>query len=170
MRWNRAATGPSSPPTTPPEERTAVLPQVPAAPTEPPATPPGTASSEQDRLLPKSWRVARPKSGESVQEASPDWLFRPEDGRQSPPPTREHPPVERTKEMPVVDPGGTSGAPAPQSQPQPPRPGGRYDWAEETPLDDLPSLTDELLGSRDEWSQWDGGDDEAGGKGRKGKH
>ena len=33
-------------------------------------------------------------------------------------------------------------------------PRARYDWAEETPLDNLPSLTDELLGSRDEWAQW----------------
>ena len=148
----------------PPEDRTAVLPKVPSSPprTMPPkAAPPRTAppqagppvppaaSGDQNRRLPKSWRVARPKSGESVQEGSPEWLFRPEDGRPTPP---AHPPVERTTEMPIV---GPDAPPSPR--------GGRYDWAEETPLDDLPSLTDELLGSRDEWSQWDGGEDEAGG-------
>ncbi|MGW4382744.1 dTMP kinase [Kitasatospora sp. NPDC004531] len=31
----------------------------------------------------------------------------------------------------------------------------RPDWAEETPLDDLPSLTDSLLGSREEWARWE---------------
>ena len=162
------ATGPAAPkrgravtpPATSPEERTAVMPQVQAAAPSTPSTPP----ADQNRLLPRSWRVARPKSGESVQEGSPDWLFRPEDG-QPPQPTRQHPPVERTTEMPLVDPAAPD---APAAQPQQ-RSGGRYDWAEETPLDDLPSLTDELLGSRDEWSQWDGGDDEADGKGRKGK-
>ncbi|MEU9731243.1 dTMP kinase [Streptomyces sp. NPDC048002] len=38
----------------------------------------------------------------------------------------------------------------------------RSDWAEETPLDDLPSLADELLGPRD-----DEHDDERGGRGRR---
>ncbi|TDU05637.1 thymidylate kinase [Streptomyces sp. 846.5] len=115
------------------EEQTAVLPQV--------------DDPERTRQLPKAWRVAKPRSDESVQDKVPDWLFRPEDGGSQPPPA---PPVERTRQMPVVDPN----APAPQP--------GRYDWAEDTPLDDLPSLTDELLGSRDEWSQWDGREPEAG--------
>ncbi|MFE4603104.1 hypothetical protein ACFRKE_19850, partial [Kitasatospora indigofera] len=47
----------------------------------------------------------------------------------------------------------------------------RPSWAEETPMDDLPSLTDTLLGSREEWAQWEQpGPDEDGdgrGKGRK---
>ncbi len=65
----------------------------------------------------------------------------------------EKPPVEETREMPAVE----------------PRP--RPSWAEETPMDDLPSLTDTLLGSRDEWAQWQGGEpeDPRGGKGRKRK-
>jgi dTMP kinase len=180
-RRGRAVTSrpaPASPTTpTPPEERTAVLPQVPAAPPAPnapngpngPTSPNGqnasAAPNDQNRRLPRSWRVARPKSGESVQEGSPDWLFRPEEGRQEQP-TREFPRVERTTEMPVFDPNAPAPTAAPAAPPQRP---GRYDWAEETPLDDLPSLTDELLGSRDEWSQWDGGEEESGGKGRKGK-
>jgi dTMP kinase len=101
---------------------------------------------DHSRRLPKSWRVAKPRSDESVQDRVPDWLFRPEDGS-APPAAPAVPPVERTREMPVVDPDASAAA----------QRGARYDWAEETPLDDLPSLTDELLGSRDEWSQWDGG-------------
>ena len=127
-RRGRAVVKPPAPEAQPAqEEQTAVLPQV--------------DDPERTRQLPKAWRVAKPRSDESVQDKVPDWLFRPEDGGSQPPPS---PPVERTRQMPVVDPN----APAPQP--------GRYDWAEDTPLDDLPSLTDELLGSRDEWSQWDG--------------
>ncbi|GHB69238.1 hypothetical protein GCM10010306_073630 [Streptomyces umbrinus] len=44
----------------------------------------------------------------------------------------------RTRELPQVDEDGT-----PRRRP-------RSDWAEETPLDDLPTLADELLGPRDE--------------------
>ncbi|KFG09234.1 dTMP kinase [Streptomyces scabiei] len=44
----------------------------------------------------------------------------------------------RTRELPQVDEQGT-----PRRRP-------RSDWAEETPLDDLPTLADELLGSHDE--------------------
>ncbi|MFF4588033.1 dTMP kinase [Streptomyces sp. NPDC001388] len=60
---------------------------------------------------------------------------------------------DRTRELPQVDEEGT-----PRQRPRP-------DWAEETPLDDLPSLADELLGPhRDD----DGSDDEdrGGGRGR----
>ncbi|MFF7521276.1 dTMP kinase [Streptomyces pseudovenezuelae] len=50
---------------------------------------------------------------------------------------------ERTRELPQVEADGT------------PRRRARSDWAEETPLDDLPSLADELLGPHDD----DHGDD-----------
>jgi dTMP kinase len=61
----------------------------------------------------------------------------------------------RTRELPQVDDDGTA-------RRQRPRP----DWAEETPLDDLPSLADELLGSYGEEEF----DDEGGrrGRGRRG--
>ncbi len=67
---------------------------------------------------------------------------------------------ERTRELPVVDDDG---------QPRRPRP----DWAEETPLDDLPTLADELLGRRrddDEGDERDGGGfgDESRGEGGRG--
>ncbi|MGW7330513.1 dTMP kinase, partial [Streptomyces sp. NPDC054840] len=54
---------------------------------------------------------------------------------------------DRTRELPVVDGEG---------RPRRPRP----DWAEETPLDDLPTLADELLGRRR--------DDEDGDEGERG--
>ncbi|MEZ0091367.1 dTMP kinase [Streptacidiphilus sp. EB129] len=154
------------------EDRTTVMPKVPAppassstaspGPASPSAGSAGTASSGaassgpassgpassgdgDARRLPKSWRVAKPRSDESVQDKVPDWLFRPEGDQ---PAARPTPPVERTREMPVVDPA----APASQGR-------GRYDWAEETPLDDLPTLTDKLLGPREEWSQWQDGDE-----------
>ncbi|GAA0676262.1 hypothetical protein GCM10010193_31710 [Kitasatospora atroaurantiaca] len=62
-------------------------------------------------------------------------------------------PAEVTRELPVVEPRQ------------------RPSWAEETPMDDLPSLTDTLLGSREEWAQWQqeepGTPDDPRGKGRK---
>ncbi|SOB83227.1 dTMP kinase [Streptomyces sp. 1331.2] len=96
-------------------------------------------------------------------------------------------PVDSTRELPVV--GGEPGADprAPQVPPVPSRPQAqshvqpqaesepaegrdqsagertRPEWAEETPMDDLPSLTDTLLGSRDEWERWDRGGPEQGG-------
>ncbi|MBU6532310.1 dTMP kinase [Streptomyces mayonensis] len=57
-------------------------------------------------------------------------------------------PRDRTRELPQIDPD--------QAPPRRRRP----DWAEETPLDDLPTLADELLGPRDE------DDDEGGRRGR----
>lgn len=58
--------------------------------------------------------------------------------------------AERTRELPQVDAEGT------------PRRRARSDWAEETPLDDLPSLADELLGPHDD----DYGDDRGRRRGR----
>ncbi|GHF06813.1 dTMP kinase [Streptomyces griseoluteus] len=64
---------------------------------------------------------------------------------------------DRTREIPQL---GADG------KPRRPRP----DWAEETPLDDLPSLADELLGSYDEHDERDRHDDDGGrrGRGRRG--
>ncbi|MFF3512777.1 dTMP kinase [Streptomyces sp. NPDC002573] len=59
---------------------------------------------------------------------------------------------DRTRELPQMDSEGR-----PRRRPRP-------DWAEETPLDDLPSLADELLGSRED-EGWDGDDR---GRGRRG--
>ncbi|MDJ0461601.1 dTMP kinase [Streptomyces sp. H27-C3] len=64
---------------------------------------------------------------------------------------------DRTRELPQFDPEGGRPAPGPT-----PRTRRRSDWAEETPLDDLPSLADELLGDHDS-------DDEGDGRRGKGK-
>lgn len=59
---------------------------------------------------------------------------------------------DRTRELPQID----QQAAVPRRRPS---------WAEETPLDDLPSLADELLGPREEhgeYEAYDAGDDDAG--------
>ncbi|OQD52959.1 dTMP kinase [Streptomyces phaeoluteigriseus] len=61
---------------------------------------------------------------------------------------------DRTRELPQVDESG-----APRQRP-------RSDWAEETPLDDLPSLADELLGPHSDDDR-DEGRDEGRGRGRR---
>ncbi|MFJ5549294.1 dTMP kinase [Streptomyces sp. NPDC093225] len=58
---------------------------------------------------------------------------------------------DRTAELPVPDASGRAGRPRPA-------------WAEETPLDDLPTLADELLGPR---GAGDEGDEPEGGRGRR---
>ncbi|GGZ80940.1 dTMP kinase [Streptomyces bluensis] len=68
-------------------------------------------------------------------------------------------PQDRTRELPQVDAEG-----APRRRPRP-------DWAEETPLDDLPTLADELLGPRDGYEDGatDSRDDDGRGGGRGGR-
>ncbi|MFK4145578.1 dTMP kinase [Streptomyces sp. NPDC004065] len=66
---------------------------------------------------------------------------------------------ERTRELPQVEEGGARRRPRP-------------DWAEETPLDDLPTLADELLGPHegDDEDSGDGrGDGQGGGRGGRGR-
>ncbi|MFJ8754269.1 dTMP kinase [Streptomyces sp. NPDC102441] len=65
---------------------------------------------------------------------------------------------ERTRELPQVSDDPQAGRAAQDASDRRKRP--RPDWAEETPLDDLPSLADELLG---------GQDDDKGGTGRGGR-
>ncbi|MFE1771683.1 dTMP kinase [Streptomyces sp. NPDC059008] len=71
--------------------------------------------------------------------------------------------VERTRELPQVDP--STGRPAQSPQRSRPRP----EWAEETPLDDLPTLADELLGPHpgDDADGGAGDDGDRGGRGRR---
>ncbi|WP_367124591.1 dTMP kinase [Streptomyces phytohabitans] len=93
-------------------------------------------------------------------------------------------PEEETTVMPAVDPGAAAAPAAPGGAPEElartaelpqvpeadaaPRPRPRPDWAEETPLDDMPTLADELLGPHGDGS-WDDdrdGGDRTGGRGR----
>jgi dTMP kinase len=143
------ASEPASGPAVPPEAPTEVIPAIPPKPSTPPADRAPESANERTAVLPmpKSWQVARPRNEESVQDRVPEWLFRPQDETVE----SARPEVDRTRELPVVPPPPAAGG-DPEETGVLPR--GRYDWAEETPLDNLPSLTDELLGSRDEWSQW----------------
>ncbi|WP_398922786.1 dTMP kinase [Streptomyces sp. I6] len=131
------------------DAETAVLPQVPRPPdgsaqgargAEPGSAPASAGQADETAVLPPV-RGARPGSagadetavlppvrGENPADRVPPGLFR--DERSAP--AEE----QRTRELPRVDEEG--------------RPRRRSDWAEETPLDDLPTLADELLGSRDD--------------------
>ncbi|MFD7411484.1 dTMP kinase [Kitasatospora purpeofusca] len=117
-------------------DRTAVLPRIepgrPGGQAPSGHAPSGQAPSGQvpsgqvppGDVPPGLWRDARPGSG--------------------PRPAPADRPVDSTRELPVVDP---QQPPVAEARPRP-------DWAEETPLDDLPSLTDTLLGTREEWAGW----------------
>ncbi|WP_367043988.1 dTMP kinase [Streptomyces sp. Je 1-332] len=119
-------------------DETAVLPQVrdtsASEETEVLPQPPVPGAADETAVLP------------SVREDKvPPGYFR--DERPAPSPDGGN---DRTRELPQVDENGE-----PRQRP-------RSDWAEETPLDDLPSLADELLGERDEDEDGRGG----GGRGR----
>ncbi|MFJ4617343.1 dTMP kinase [Streptomyces sp. NPDC088812] len=145
-------------------EVTAELPQPPApagAADEtavlPPVAPQGVA--DETAVLPpvrearptEETAVRPPVPGESPVDRVPQAYFR--DQRDGAGPDGSE---GRTRELPQVDESGT-----PRQRP-------RSDWAEETPLDDLPTLADELLGPhRGEDGPDDGFDDgRGGGRGR----
>ncbi|CCK28489.1 thymidylate kinase [Streptomyces davaonensis JCM 4913] len=120
-------------------DETAVLPPVGAA--DETAVLPPVGAADETAVLP-------PVRDEAPADRVPPGIFR--DERQ---PERAD---DRTRELPQVDP--QSAEPEPRRRRRP-----RSDWAEETPLDDLPSLADELLGPRE-----DEYDDERGqGRGRR---
>ncbi|NHI08162.1 integral membrane protein [Streptomyces sp. KO7888] len=126
-------------------DETAVLPAVEPRDADetavlPPVTPPGAA--DETAVLP-------PVRGDDPADRVPPGYFR-EEG----PDAGAGNAQDRTRELPRVDPDQ-----APPSRRR------RSDWAEETPLDDLPTLADELLGPHDE--DEGGRDDESrGGRGR----
>ncbi|MEU2053973.1 dTMP kinase [Streptomyces bungoensis] len=129
-------------------DETAVLPPVPSGPADetavlPPVTP---GAADETAVLP-------PVRGASAADRVPAGFFR--DERPAQDPDGE----DRTREMPQLDADGT-----PRRRPRP-------DWAEETPLDDLPTLADELLGSHDEGQYGEPGEDQGRrgrGRGRRG--
>ncbi len=110
-------------------DETAVLPPVvPGAADETAVLPPvPPGAADETAVLPSV-------SGEEPADRVPPEYFRDE--------VREE---ERTREMPQVDETGA------------PRRRARSDWAEETPLDDLPTLADELLGPHEDEYDEDGG-------------
>ncbi|MFJ2606873.1 dTMP kinase [Streptomyces sp. NPDC087425] len=121
-------------------DETAVLPQVPPA------------SADETAKLP-------PVRGGDPADRVPPGFFRDESGAGAAPGQRYGDLGEdRTRELPQV------GADVPPAGAQAPRRRPRSDWAEETPLDDLPSLADELLGPREDERGDDAG--RRGGRGR----
>ncbi|MFE6364053.1 dTMP kinase [Streptomyces sp. NPDC057806] len=139
-------------------EETAVLPKVaPGAADETAVLPPVRDADPADRVPPGFFRDEARPDGARPDGARPDGV-RP-DGAD-----------DRTRELPQVDAegqarggaqGGSEGGGA-QSGRRRRRP--RSDWAEETPLDDLPSLADELLGPREDEHD---GDERGRGRGRR---
>ncbi|WP_371669982.1 dTMP kinase [Streptomyces sp. NBC_00289] len=103
-----------------------------------PPVPPGAA--DETAVLP-------PVRGDGPDDRVPPGFFRDETTGVRPDGTEG-----RTRELPQVDADGT-----PQRR-------ARSDWAEETPLDDLPTLADELLGPRED--DEDQGDQRGRGRGR----
>ncbi|MEU4349472.1 dTMP kinase [Streptomyces sp. NPDC023838] len=128
---------------------TTVLPQVPADAAETTVLPPVRDADETTVLPPvrdADETTVLPSVREGAREADrfPPGLFRDEREQRGEQPER---PNERTRELPQVDPeqlGAQSGAEPKAEKSR--RSRRRSDWAEETPLDDLPSLADELLG------------------------
>ncbi|MEV6003599.1 dTMP kinase [Streptomyces griseomycini] len=114
---------------------TAVLPPVPPGAADETAVLPPVRGEEQGdagRVPPGYFRDERPAGGSGPAGGS--------DG-----------PEDRTRELPQIAPEGT-----PRRRRQ------RSDWAEETPLDDLPTLADELLGPHGDEQH-----DDEGGRGRR---
>ncbi|MFF3001654.1 dTMP kinase [Kitasatospora sp. NPDC057940] len=117
-------------------DRTAVLPRI--EPGRPAPERPVAGRPAPERPAPGRVEPGRAGGGRT-EDRVPPGLWREE-------------PVDSTRELPVV---GDEPQPADESQATAERP--RPEWAEETPMDDLPSLTDTLLGSRDEWARWNHG-------------
>ncbi|GAB7103405.1 hypothetical protein JCM4814A_17190 [Streptomyces phaeofaciens JCM 4814] len=153
-------------------EVTAELPQPPVPPAAPaapsasaadetavlPPVPPAGAADEtavlppvRDQRAADETAVLPPVRGDSPTDRVPPGFFRDERPAAGPDGSGD-----RTRELPQVDEEGE-----PLKRPRP-------DWAEETPLDDLPSLADELLGPHRDTDGFDGGEDGGadGGRGR----
>ncbi|MFD0348158.1 dTMP kinase [Kitasatospora aburaviensis] len=129
---------PPAAPTTPAAaDETAVLPRIPATDTD-------RAATDRTEVLPRIESAGQ--AGQAGQAGRvPPGLWRDEPAGRA----AQEQPVDTTRELPVVD-DDEEQQPAAEPRPRP-------SWAEETPMDDLPSLTDTLLGSRDEWVRWEQG-------------
>ncbi|GGV06381.1 hypothetical protein GCM10010260_49920 [Streptomyces filipinensis] len=134
------------PPVSGAADETAVLPPVPGAADETAVLPPVPGAADETAVLP-------PVRDDAPADRVPPGFFRDERTAAGPDGAEG-----RTREMPQIDADGT-----PRRRPRP-------DWAEETPLDDLPSLADELLGSYDELGHSGPGEDQdRRGRGRGGR-
>ncbi|MEV0035793.1 dTMP kinase [Streptomyces sp. NPDC050804] len=125
-------------------DETAVLPQVPSAPVrdgERRGT--GEVRDAREARAVDETAVLPPVRNSDPADRVPRGYFR--EDEPAPPADGGN---ERTRELPQFPPQGSA-----EGEPEQQRPRRRSDWAEETPLDDLPSLADELLGPHE-------GDDE----------
>ena len=144
---------PKPPPASAADETAVLPPVVPGAADETAVLPPvAPGAADETAVLPPvapgaadETAVLPPVPGEAPADRVPPGFFREEQARSDGA-------EDRTREMPQVDETGA------------PRRRARSDWAEETPLDDLPSLADELLGPRDR-----DGDEFGDGRGRRGR-
>lgn len=133
-----------SPVTTPtPEAETAMLPKISDATdrserAERPSARHAAGAADETTVLPPV-RDVREAPGEHPADRVPRGIFRDEHAAE-----REN---ERTRELPQFSDPHAAPHAAEERQPRGGRP--RPDWAEETPLDDLPTLADELLGDHD---------------------
>ncbi|MFG3025203.1 dTMP kinase [Streptomyces sp. NPDC048254] len=127
-------------------DETAVLPSVGAA--DETAVLPSVGAADETAVLPPV-RDDATAPADAPADRMPPGFFR--DERAGGPDGNPDGSEGRTRELPQVDDDGTA-------RRQRPRP----DWAEETPLDDLPSLADELLGSYED-EEFDDG------RGRRGR-
>ncbi|MFI5522580.1 dTMP kinase [Streptomyces platensis] len=142
-----------------------------ADPEETTVLPPLRDAEETAVLPPVRDDEARGEHGRSGDPADrvPPWMFRKEtpdaaarrNGAASAPAESR---AERTRELPQIDPETGHPVEIPQ------RARRRPEWAEETPLDDLPTLADELLGPRGDEDADDGSGENGrrGGQGRRG--
>ncbi|GHF76216.1 dTMP kinase [Streptomyces griseosporeus] len=121
------------------DDETAVLPPVPPGAADETAVLPPVAPGAADETA-----VLPPVRGEDPADRVPPGYFRDEPSGAARPDGSD----DRTRELPQIDPD------------EAPRRRQRSDWAEETPLDDLPTLADELLGPHRDEDEY--GDDRRG--------
>ncbi|MEU1278830.1 dTMP kinase [Streptomyces sp. NPDC005805] len=133
-------------PKVPNEAETSVLPRVPG---EAAGSGGGRRAADETAKLPP---VRDGRRGDDPADRVPADFFRDERSGAA-----SESAAERTRELPQIDPDG--------SETTAERPRRRSDWAEETPLDDLPTLADELLGPHEEEDEDE--DDRRGGRGRR---
>ncbi|WP_415957483.1 dTMP kinase [Streptomyces sp. 021-4] len=101
-------------------------------------------SDARDARAADETAVLPPVRDDQPSDRVPKGYFR-DEGPASPPAESEN---ERTRELPQVEDPRAAGQAGDESRARRKRP--RPDWAEETPLDDLPTLADELLGGQDD--------------------
>ncbi|GAA4855368.1 dTMP kinase [Kitasatospora terrestris] len=132
-------------------DRTAEMPKVAPAADETAVLPKAAQAVEETAVLPKADETAvLPKAAPAVDRTA----VLPKVSENAPDETAVLPPVRPAgSAQDRVPPGLWRPEPEDSAETRELRP--RPEWAEETPLDDLPSLTDSLLGSREEWARWE---------------